>query len=71
MVYCNNDRCEHNGNNVKGVCDLDDTYIDVDSCVSRRKKEQEDNYKAFMQVQSSNCLRNGGKFKNKHGTVLK
>ena len=48
MVICNNRQCEHNGNKLKGVCDLDDTYIDNDSCVSRRKKQQEENYTELM-----------------------
>lgn len=62
MVYCNNDRCEHNGNKVKDVCDLDDTYIDDDSCVSRRKKQQEDDYKELMRSSEPKGYKRGNKW---------
>jgi len=68
MTYCDNIKCEHNKNL---VCILPERYIVDDSCVSRRKKPECDNYQELMRVQSSGCLRNNGKFKNKHGTVLK
>lgn len=60
MVYCNNDRCEHY--NINGFCNLDDTYIDDDSCVSRRKKEQEENYKELMRQSDPRGHKRGGKW---------
>jgi len=71
MVICNNDKCEHNGNKVKGICDLDDTYIDDDSCVSRRKKQQEENYNGLMSKNNPNCHSSGGKYKSNRVTLLK
>jgi len=62
MVICNNGRCKHNGNIVKGVCDLDDTYIDDDSCVSRHKKPLDENYNDLMKSSEPRGYKRKGKY---------
>lgn len=60
MVYCNNDKCDHH--NEKGFCNLINTYVDIDSCVSRRKKEQQENYTELMKSSKPKGYKRNGKW---------
>jgi hypothetical protein len=62
MIHCNNDKCEHNENQ---ICILANTYYINGLCVSCRNKSKGTNYKNLMRVDNPNCIRSGGKWKNR------
>lgn len=59
MVYCDNDKCSHNRS---GICSMTDIYLVDVLCVSRRKKEPEEDYTKLMRQAEPIGFRRGNKW---------
>lgn len=59
MVYCDNDKCDHNRS---GICSMADIYLVDILCVSRRKKEPEEDYAELMRQAEPIGYRRGNKW---------
>ncbi len=68
MTTCDNSRCEHNNG---GICKLANKSIVDCMCVSRRKKQQEEDYAKLMRVDKPNCHSSGGKYKSDRVILVK